>query len=134
MTKRRSSLTGGWSGAYRYAGEEREIVFNARLEENGGAFIGSISEPNDFAPAAGPVLYATIEGSRTGSSITFTKFYDHAEVRHSIRYDGEADDALMRIEGRWLVRAGLSGTFFMVREDEGEAAEMKEATEAEAPR
>jgi hypothetical protein len=134
MAKRRASLTGSWSGAYRYPGEAREVVFNARLEENGGAFIGTTQEPNDFAPTAGAVLYATIEGSRTGSAVTFTKFYDHADVRHSIRYDGEADEALMRIEGRWLVRAGLSGAFFMVREDDGEAVEVKEAAEIEAPR
>ena len=134
MTKRRSSLTGSWGGAYRYPGAERETVFNARIEENGGAFIGTIQEPNDFVQSAGSVLNATIDGSRIGSAITFTKFYDHAEVRHSIRYDGSVDDALMRIEGRWVVHPGWTGTFFMVREDDGEAAEVEETAEIEVRR
>jgi hypothetical protein len=134
MTRRRSSLTGSWGGAYRYPGVEREVVFNARIEESGGAFIGTIQEPNDFLQSGGSVLNATIDGSRTGSAVTFTKFYDHAEVRHSIRYDGSVDDALMRIEGRWVVHPGWTGTFFMVREDDGEAAEVEEAAEIEVRR
>jgi hypothetical protein len=134
MIKRRSSLTGSWSGAYRYPGESRETVFNARIQEDGGAFIGTIQEPNDFVQSAGSVLNATIDGGRTGSAVTFTKFYDHADVRHSIRYDGSVDDALMRIEGRWVVHPGWSGTFFMVREDDGEATEAAEAAEIEVRR
>jgi hypothetical protein len=129
----RASLTGSWSGAYRYPGGRRETVFNAQIEESAGAFIGSVQEPNDFA-SGGDVLHASIEGSREGSSVTFTKFYDHADIRHSIRYDGTVDAALMRIEGRWIVRSDWSGTFFMVRDDDGEAAEAERAAEIEIRR
>jgi hypothetical protein len=126
---RRSSLTGSWSGAYRYRGSSRETVFNAQIEEQGSFFFGAIQEPNTFAPAAQAVLSADIEGSRSGQSVTFTKHYNHESIRHAIRYEGQADGALMRIEGTWTIPPLTSGTFFMVRDDEGEHAEAKEAVE-----
>ncbi|MGH6949821.1 MAG: hypothetical protein ACREH4_03055 [Vitreimonas sp.] len=129
----RASLTGSWSGAYRYPGAGRETVFNAQIEESIGAFIGSVQEPNDFA-SGGAVLHASIEGSREGASVTFTKFYDHADIRHSIRYEGAVDGTLMRIEGRWTVHIGWSGTFFMIRDDDGEAVEAEAAAEIEIRR
>lgn len=130
MSKRRSSLTGSWSGAYRYPDAGGETVFNVQLQEAGGLFVGSTQEPNDFVASTDSILHAEIGGSREGSSVAFTKFYNHADVRHSIRYEGTADDALMRIEGRWVVRSDWSGTFFMVRDDDGEAAEAEESAEA----
>ncbi|MGD9981615.1 MAG: hypothetical protein AB7H66_07850 [Hyphomonadaceae bacterium] len=130
MTKRRSSLTGGWSGAYRYPAIARaETVFNAQIEEVNGAFVGSTQEPNDFMPDAGAVLTADIEGVRDGGAVTFTKFYHHQGIRHAIRYEGAADEALMRIEGKWIVPPGWSGTFFMVRDDDGEAVEAEESAD-----
>ncbi len=45
MTKRRSSLTGSWSGAYRYPDNFPETVFNAQLEEQDGAFVGPPRSP-----------------------------------------------------------------------------------------
>lgn len=133
MSKRRSLLSGSWSGAYRYRFSGRETVFNAQIEERGGAFIGSIQEPNDFADA-GPVLHASIEGSREGSSVSFIKFYDHANIRHSIRYEGQIDPNLTSIEGRWTIGPQSSGTFFMVRDDDGEAVDIEEAAEIELRR
>ena len=130
MSKRRSSLTGSWSGAYQYP-HGRETVFNAQIEEVGGAFTGATQEPNEFADPALSVLTADIEGVRDGQSVTFTKFYHYSDVQHAIRYEGRADEALMRIEGRWIIRAQWSGTFFMVRDDDAEAAEADERAEAE---
>ncbi len=126
---RRSSLTGSWSGAYRYA-HGAETVFNAHIEEVGGAFVGATQEPNEFLDAPTSVLTAEIEGVRTGSSVTFTKFYNHAGIRHAIRYEGAVDGQLMRIEGRWVIQSSSSGTFFMVRDDDGEAAEAEETADA----
>lgn len=131
MTKRRSSLTGSWSGAYRYGGSARDTVFNAQIEEVGGAFVGATQEPNEFLDAPTSVLLAEIEGVRAGSSVTFTKFYNHEGIRHAIRYEGVVDGQLMRIEGRWTIPPSASGTFFMVRDDDGEAAEAEETAEAE---
>ena len=131
MTRRRSSLTGSWSGAYRYPGAaDHETVFNAQIEEVGGAFVGSTQEPNEFLASGGSVLTAEIEGVRSGASVTFTKFYNHEGIRHAIRYEGAADEGLMRIQGKWIIRSDSSGTFFMVRDDDGESVEAEESAEA----
>lgn len=133
MTKRRSSLTGSWSGAYRYPRDSYpETVFNAQIEETAGAFTGRTQEPNLTEPHI-PVAYfeAEIEGVRTGASITFTKVYvGAAEVPFSIRYEGQANDALTRVDGRWS-GGGWGSTFFMVRDDDGEAVAAEEAATAE---
>ncbi|HYD89114.1 MAG TPA: hypothetical protein VEA80_16675 [Vitreimonas sp.] len=133
MTKRRSSLTGSWSGAYRYPRDAGpETVFNVQIEEVGGAFTGAMQEPNTFAPSAAPVLTAEIEGVRTGLSLAFTKFYDGSGgVTHAVRYEGAADAELMRIEGTWRIPHAGSGTFFMVRDDDGAAAEAEEEAKVE---
>ena len=126
----RASLTGSWSGAYRYP-RGRETVFNAQIEEVGGAFVGTTHEPNEFADPLLSVLTADIEGVREGRSVTFTKFYHHQGIRHAIRYEGQADARLARIEGKWIIRSEWSGTFFMVRDDDGAAAEAEVEAEAE---
>jgi hypothetical protein len=132
MTKRRSSLTGSWSGAYRYGDNiDPETVFNAQIEEVGGAFIGQTQEPNMFALAAGSLLTAEIEGVRDGGAVTFTKFYNNQGIQHAIRYEGGVDDALMRIEGRWMITGSRSGTFFMVRDDDGATEAVEQEAEAE---
>lgn len=131
MTKRRSSLTGSWSGAYRYSDNiDPETVFNAQIDEVGGAFVGRTQEPNLFAIAAGAVLTAEIEGVRDGSAVTFTKFYDR-RLQEAVRYEGAADDGLTRIEGRWTISGVRSGTFFMVRDDDGEEEAVVQSAEAD---
>lgn len=134
MTKRRSSLTGSWSGAYRYPDDFPETVFNAQIEERDGAFVGSLQEPNIGEPELKvSVLTSEIEGTRSGLSITFTKFYGaEAELNFAIRYEGEADEGLTRIDGIWI-NPDWSGTFFMTRDDDGkeEAIELKVETPIE---
>lgn len=129
MSKRRSSLTGSWSGAYRYPNGGHETVFNAQIEETGGAFIGATQEPNEFLDTTDSTLHGEIDGFREGASISFTKFYNHGQkgARHSIRYQGSIDANLTRIEGRWIVSNDWAGTFFMTRDDLGE----EEAVERE---
>lgn len=135
MSKRRASLTGSWSGAYRYPGPAgEETVFNAQIEEVGGAFIGQTQEPNQFAAGAGEVLTADIEGVRTGAAVMFTKFYHHGGIAHAVRYQGLADDALTRIEGAWTIRSIWSGSFFMLRDDYGLAEAAEEDAHAEVER
>ncbi len=125
----RSSLTGSWSGAYRYPGDIfPETVFNAQIEERDGAFVGATQEPNLDPSHGGRVLTADIEGVRAGLEITFTKFYGaDAGVNFALRYEGRANDSLTRIDGAWT-SPYFSGTFFMARDDDGAAAE----AEAEA--
>jgi hypothetical protein len=131
--KRRSSLTGSWSGAYRYP-DDIETVFNAQIEEVGGAFVGSTQEPNEFLDEPTSVLVAEIEGVRTDQTVTFTKFYRHGGIRHAVRYDGAVDANLTHIEGRWTIRGEWSGTFFMSRDDDGEVVAAEEEATIEVRR
>lgn len=135
MARRRASLSGAWSGAYRFPGDARpEVVFNVQIEEVGGAFTGSLQEPNVYGFAPGDVVTADIEGVRTGQSVTFTKFYDGSGgMAHAVRYEGQADESLSRIDGKWSIPRDWSGTFFMVRDDDGEAVEAEERGEVTAP-
>jgi hypothetical protein len=127
------SLTGSWSGAYRYPGDAfPETVFNAQIEERDGAFIGTTQEPNRADSWLKlDVLTAEIEGTRSGLALTFTKFYTgDAQLGFAIRYEGEANDTLTRVDGVWT-NPDWSGTFFMTRDDTD--AEDAVEREAEAP-
>lgn len=125
----RASLTGAWSGAYRYPGDLMpETVFNAQIEEVGGAFTGSLQEPNVHGIGPGGVVTSDIEGVRAGNAVAFTKFYDGSGgMSHAIRYEGTANAALTRVDGVWAIPRDISGTFFMVRDDEGEEAQAERA-------
>ena len=127
----RASLTGAWSGAYRYPSDLRpETVFNAQIEEVGGAFTGSLQEPNVHRLGPGGVVTSDIEGVRAGNAVAFTKFYDGSGgMSHAIRYEGTANAALTRIDGVWAIPRDISGTFFMVRDDDGAEAEAEERAE-----
>jgi hypothetical protein len=126
-----TSLTGAWSGAYRYPGDALpETVFNAQIEEVGGAFTGHTQEPNLLRVGPGAVVTAEIEGARDGDQVTFTKFMDGSGgMRHAIRYEGHLNAALTRINGRWIIPREWSGTFFMTRDDLGEEEKMASRTE-----
>lgn len=132
MSARRASLTGSWSGAFRYPGDAfPETVFSAQIEERDSAFIGTTQEPNIDPWLKLSVLTAEIEGTRSGLKLSFTKFYSgDAQIGFAIRYEGEANDTLTRVEGRWI-NPDWSGTFFMTRDDAG--AEEALERDAEAP-
>lgn len=132
MTKRRSSLSGSWSGAYQYrANAGPETVFNVQIEEVGGAFTGTLQEPNQLGRGSETVVTADIEGTRTGQSVSFVKFYDGSGgMDHAIRYEGTVDAELTRIEGRWQIPRNWSGTFFMVRDDDGAAEKAEQKAKA----
>lgn len=135
---RRTSLSGAWSGAYRYPGDVGpETVFNVQIEEVGSAFTGALQEPNLLHPGRAPVVTAEIEGVRNGAQVSFAKFYDGSGgMSHAVQYDGTADAALERIEGRWTIPGVWSGTFFMLRDDDGaaEEAELKAESGTELTR
>ncbi|MBK8544390.1 MAG: hypothetical protein IPL62_13090 [Caulobacteraceae bacterium] len=75
---RRSSLTGSWSGAFRYPDDAfPETVFNAQIEENiAGAFVGSVQEPNMIRPHLSAIIDATLEGAAKARRSTSSKFYN----------------------------------------------------------
>ena len=129
MTARRASLSGSWSGAYRFPRDAQpEIVFNAQIEEVEGAFTGALQEPNIYGRASGSVITSEIEGVRTGQSVTFTKFYDGSGgMAHAVRYEGTTDANFSRIDGKWSIPRDWSGTFFMVRDDGAAEAAVERA-------
>jgi hypothetical protein len=132
--KKHHSLTGMWSGAYRYPwshSDAEAVPFNARIEETGENITGEIDEPNTYADPSAPRLYAAIVGARTGLDVRFTKQMDGTGgAAHAIFYDGAADSELSRIDGRWRLRDGFSGTFFMERADAGAAVAASRAASA----
>lgn len=119
---RRSSLTGSWSGAYRYPDDAfPETVFSAGIWERDGAFTGRTQEPDILRPWTGGIVTAAIDGVRHGCEVNFIKCMDGSGgMRHEILYEGAADDSLNRIEGVWCIPGEWSGTFFMQRDDDGE--------------
>jgi hypothetical protein len=136
MTARRSTLTGSWSGAYRFPNDAQpEVVFNAQIEDIEGAFTGALQEPNVYGLASGSVITSDIEGTRTGQSVVFTKFYDGSGgMAHAVRYEGIADTNLSRVDGKWSIPRDWSGTFFMVRDDCAEEAAVERAESADIKR
>lgn len=128
-TKRRASLSGSWSGAYRFPGDALpEVVFNAQIEEVGRAFTGAVQEPNVYGHIPGRVITSDIEGVRTDLTVAFTKFYDGSGgMTHAVRYEGAADAEFSRIDGAWSIPQDWSGTFFMVRDDIANEAAVERA-------
>lgn len=135
MSKRRSTLTGAWSGAYRYPRDMGpETVFNVQIEEVGGAFSGSMQEPNLTRAGDSSIASADIEGTRTGSMVALTKFYDGSGgMNHAVRYEGTVDGNFTRIDGTWTIPRTWSGTFFMVRDDDGAEEAVSREASADAP-
>lgn len=129
MSARRSTLSGSWSGAYRFPRDAQpEVVFNAQIEEVEGAFTGALQEPNVYGRTSGSVITSEIEGVRTGQSVVFTKFYDGSGgMAHAVRYEGTIDANLSRVDGKWSIPRDWSGTFFMIRDDGAAEAAVERA-------
>lgn len=125
------TLSGSWSGAYRYPGDAApETVFEAWIEERDGVFTGATQEPNILQPWLGAVVTADIDGRRDGLQVRFTKYADGSGgMTHAILYEGVADAELMRIDGVWTIPGDWSGAFFMTRTDSGAATAIERAIE-----
>lgn len=109
-----TSLTGAWSGAYRYPFGFPDTPFNALLEESAGALAGTTEEP-DMRGGAGKVT-ASLNGEREDTLVRFVKQMDGSGgMRHAIRYEGKVDPDFTRIEGTWSIPGNWSGSFFMER-------------------
>ena len=122
-------VSGVWYGSYR-GDFGNSNGFIAALEEAGGSFGGSITEPHP--DGGGEILRATVSGRRNGTALRFVKQYDGSGGWvHAVRYAGQVDDEGTLISGVWQVD-WLRGTFTMEREKFTE--EMLEAEEeAELP-
>lgn len=124
------SLTGRWPGRYEYPYAAPPVPFEAEIVEDAGMISGAIYEPNTFKRDAGPELLADITGNRAGAQVVFQKRYRAAPAQEWPIYEGTANNALTRIEGRWIFHhIGFSGRFVMIRKPMA-AAKAKRETEA----
>ena len=119
-------LSGVWYGRYTgdYCGQDNGFI--AVLEEQGGAFDGSISEPDD--EHGGGTRRADVTGRRSGNELSFLKQYDGSGgLTHAVRYLGRVNDEGTEVTGVWAVD-WLRGRFVMERE-KFSAEELEEAEE-----
>lgn len=92
------------------------MPFNAVITDSGGALTGEIIERNTFSPTTDPDLFASLSGTRNGSSVMFVKTYEKVpRGGHSILYEGTLDASRTRIDGTWKANARWSGPFVMNR-------------------
>jgi hypothetical protein len=123
-------VSGVWYGRYTgdYCGQDNGFI--ALLEESGGAFDGSISEPDDQRRSG--TRRADVEGRRAGDQLSFVKQYDGSGgYTHAVRYSGHVNDEGTEVSGVWAVD-WLRGRFAMERE-KFSAEELEEAEEIVEP-
>jgi hypothetical protein len=112
-------LSGGWQGLYSYPSGREPVAFSAELRESGGWIEGGVREVGQSGEAAGLELNSTLQGRRTGRSVTFLKLYDGSFRRYdTVRYEGEVSDDGAEISGAWTVPGSWSGSFLMIRTGE----------------
>ena len=112
-------LSGRWIGIFNYPSRLPPEQFEAELRETGGRISGLTTEPSG---RTGAILSAVIDGTRSGSAVTFTKRYDdYEEMPHQVLYSGTVAADGNEIEGRWEISSAWSGSFIMIREGGAEA-------------
>lgn len=123
-----SDLSGEWHGIYTYPDGLGQVDFDAAISDTGGALTGTIREV-DAIYHRGAVLEATLEGSRRGTRIHFTKYYESGEEGFdTVFYAGELVDDGQEVHGRWDIPGAWAGSFVMVRPS-ARAAEAVRAVE-----
>jgi hypothetical protein len=123
-------LSGAWAGLFNFPRLYRPVAFSADLVERDGWLIGATEETGDRGEARGAKMTATLQGRRTGFSVTWLKLYDRAWRNYdSVRYEGDVNDDATEIHGRWTIPGNWSGTFLMIRSVGADAALKRQATE-----
>ena len=125
-----TNLSGVWNGLYSYPRTRPPVHFVVELSELDSWLSGVIEEGSDDGDDAGSMIGATLQGRRTGRSVTFLKTYDRmTRLRDAVQYQGEVNGDGTEIEGRWVTR-GWSGSFLMIRSAAGEEAITRSVREA----
>ena len=126
MSTQAENLTGVWHGLYTYPYGGVSVSFVATLIESGASLSGSTHEPSVLGDGPGAMLYAMLEGSREGRTVSFIKTYQGAGPNFSaVEYDGALNGDGTEIEGRWNIPGVWSGKFLMVR-SAGKAAKIEQ--------
>jgi hypothetical protein len=103
------------------------VSFTATLTETNSWLEGVTEEPGAIR-AADRTVTATLQGRRTGRSITWLKVYDGFE-REPVQYIGEVSEDGSEIAGRWTSPGNWSGSFLMIRAGGSKAALTRVVTE-----
>jgi hypothetical protein len=113
---RRASLTDVWQGLYSYREGASPVHFVATLVSAGNGFGGMTHETVKGSRGEPLSVFASVDGNLAGSTVTFRKDYDGTGGwRHSVLYEGAINADRTEIEGRWVLPAGFSGRFLMIR-------------------
>lgn len=122
-------LTGQWNGTFAYPGSAGPATpFVAAIDEIAGYFTGSINEPDLFT---GAVIVAAITGTRSGSSVDFTKTYGASAsgaYDNPVDYVGSLSPGGTIVTGVWSL-LDWDGTFEMVRDEAASEPVVEAATE-----
>lgn len=109
-------LTGVWHGLYTYQGEPEPVYFVATLIQSGDGLSGTTQESAIGRSGAPLSLTASIDGTREGASVLFTKQYDGSGGwYHGVHYAGVLNAERTEIEGRWDIGSAATGRFLMIR-------------------
>lgn len=122
-------VTGVWDGIFSYPRAMPPNNFTAELREENGRIVGETREPSDSPRDEASELHAFVEGTRSGTDVAFTKFYDSQRRLRPIIYHGTLDADGNEISGRWTVQNDWSGMFLMTRRAKQAAAETREIAE-----
>jgi hypothetical protein len=116
MSEQKINLSGLWLGSFSYpSGLGPTTPFLASLQDDNGALSGTIVEPNTVGHSS-EQLGALISGSRSGTSVDFTKMYDaESDAAHAVDYVGKLSADGNTISGVWSLEA-MDGSFEMFRE------------------
>jgi hypothetical protein len=132
MAKQNTNLGGAWNGLYFYPAYPEPVTFVALLIDVGSRFSGSIHEYEGIISEQRILLYASVDGQREGSHVSFLKTYDGTGGwKHTVVYDGTLNGDATEIAGRWHVE-GASGGFIMTRAGAVEEAALRKALEPTA--
>ena len=116
MAEGELNLSGLWLGSFSYpSGLGATTPFLARIEDYDGSLSGTIIEPNTMGESSDE-LQAVLSGSRSGSSVDFTKMYDgESDAAHAVDYVGRLSTDGNTVSGVWSLE-NLDGSFEMYRE------------------
>jgi hypothetical protein len=124
------NLSGVWRGVFSYPRKFAPVAFSATLEESDSWLVGATEEIASFGVERGVTITATLQGRRTGMSVTWLKLYDQAPRLHSVHYAGVVGNNGDEISGRWEIPGNWSGAFLMIREAGAGVGRVRETTEA----
>ena len=112
-------LTGIWQGYYLYPRGGTPVSFVATMLESGRFVTGTTHETATEGRVIGQTLYAMLSGGRSGARVSFVKNYTHSgeDIGYEmpVTYEGRINGDGTQIDGTWMIYAGFSGRFAMIR-------------------